>query len=70
VAVELRDGRLSTVPLQGHRLFLDMSVAYLKDQHLSPPAKAFLDILGKLAPEEMLPQGIGALVAKMLSQRR
>jgi len=70
VAVELRDGKLATVPLQGHRLFLDMSVAYLKDQHLSPPAKAFLDILGKLAPEEMLPQGIGALMVKMLSQRR
>jgi len=70
VAVELRDGKLATVPLQGHRLFLDISVAYLKDQHLSPPAKAFLDILGKLAPEEMLPQGIGALMAKMLSQRR
>jgi len=70
VAVELRDDKLATVPLQGHRLFLDMSVAYLKDQHLSPPAKAFLDILGKLAPEEMLPQGIGALMAKMLSQRR
>ena len=70
VAVELGDGKLATVPLKGHRLFLDMSVAYLKDQHLSPPAKAFLDILGKLAPEEMLPQGIGALMVKMLSQRR
>jgi len=70
VAVELRDGKLATVPLKGHRLYLDMSVAYLKDQHLSPPATAFLDILGKLAPEEMLPQGIGALMVKMLSQRR
>jgi len=70
VAVELGNGKLVTVPLKGHRLFLDMSVAYLKDQHLSPPARAFLDILGKLAPEEMLPQGIGALMVKMLSQRR
>ncbi|HDZ91958.1 MAG: LysR family transcriptional regulator [Deltaproteobacteria bacterium] len=70
VAVEVREGRLTTLPLEGHRLRLDMSVAYLKDQHLSPPARAFLDILGKLAPREMLPQGIGALTARMLSQRR
>ena len=70
VAVELKDGKLATVPLKGHRLYLNMSVAYLKDQHLSPPATAFLDILGRLAPEEMLPQGIGALMVKMLSQRR
>jgi len=49
---------------------LDVSIAYLKKQRLSPPARAFLDILGKLAPEEMLPQGIGALMAKMLAQRK
>ena len=70
VAIELKEGKLATVPLEGHRILLDVSIAYLKKQHLSPPARAFLDILGKLAPEEMLPQGIGALMAKMLAQRR
>jgi DNA-binding transcriptional LysR family regulator len=70
VAVELEEGRLATAQLEGARIFLDVSIAYLKNQHLSPPAQAFLDILGKLAPEEMLPQGIGALMAKMLAQRR
>lgn len=70
VVIELEEGKLATAPLEGARIFLDVSIAYLKNQHLSPPAKAFLDILGKLAPEEMLPQGIGALMAKMLSQRR
>lgn len=70
VAIELEEGRLATAPLEGARIVLEVSIAYLKNQHLSPPAKAFLDILGKLAPEEMLPQGIGALMAKMLSQRR
>ena len=70
VATELEEGKLATVRLQGHRIFLDVSIAYLKKQRLSPPARAFLDILGKLAPEEMLPQGIGALMAKMLAQRK
>jgi len=70
VAVELEEGRLATITLEGARIFLDVSIAYLKNQHLSPPAQAFLDILGKLAPEEMLPQGIGSLMAKMLAKRR
>lgn len=70
VAIEIEEGKLATVRLQGHRIFLDVSIAYLKKQRLSPPARAFLDILGKLAPEEMLPQGIGALMAKMLAQRK
>ena len=70
VAVELEEERLATITLEGARIFLDVSIAYLKSQHLSPPAQAFLDMLGKLAPEEMLPQGIGALMAKMLAQRR
>jgi len=70
VAVELEEGRLATITLEGARIFLDVSIAYLKNQHLSPPAQAFLDILGKLAPDEMLPQGIGSLMAKMLAKRR
>jgi DNA-binding transcriptional LysR family regulator len=70
VAVELEEGKLAAITLTGARIFLDVSIAYLKDQHLSPPAQAFLDILGRLAPEEMLPQGIGPLMAKMLAKRR
>lgn len=70
VAVELNEGRLAAITLAGARIFLDVSIAYLRNQHLSPPAQAFLDILKKLTPEEMLPQGIGSLMAKMLTQRR
>jgi len=70
VSMELDEGRLATITLDGARIFLDVSIAYLKDQHLSPPAQAFLETLGKLTPEEMLPQGIGSLMAKMLAQRR
>jgi len=70
VAVELQKKKLTAVPLENQRVFLDVSIAYLNNQHLSPPARAFLDILGKLAPEDMSPKGIGALMAKMLAQRR
>jgi len=69
VVAELQTGKLRTVPIQGHKMRLDVSIAYLKNQHLSPSAKAFLDVLGTLAPTDMSPQGIGALMAKMLARR-
>jgi len=70
VASELREGKLLAVPIHGQKIFLDVSIAYLKNQHLSPPARAFLDILGTLAPFDMTLQGIGALMAKMLAKRK
>jgi len=70
VALELRERKLATVPLEGGKIFLDVSIAYLKNQHLSRPAQAFLDILEKLSPEDMSPQGIGTLMAKMLARRK
>ena len=69
VSLELRDGRLVTVPLEGRKIYLDVSIAYLRDQPLSPPARAFLDLLGTMAPGDMSPEGIGALMARMLSKR-
>jgi len=70
VALELSERKLATVPLEGGKIFLDVSIAYLKNQHLSRPAQAFLDILEKLSPEDMSPQGIGTLMAKMLARRK
>jgi DNA-binding transcriptional LysR family regulator len=49
VAAEIREKRLATVPVTGENPFLDVSIAYLKDQHLSHPAKAFVDMLEKMA---------------------
>jgi DNA-binding transcriptional LysR family regulator len=69
VAAELQMGTLTTVSIEGHKMLLDVSIAYLRNQHLSPPAKAFLDVLGTLAPTDMSPQGVGALMAKMLARR-
>jgi DNA-binding transcriptional LysR family regulator len=49
VAAEIREKRLATVPLAGEHPFLDVSIAYLKDQHLSHPARAFVEMLKKMA---------------------
>jgi DNA-binding transcriptional LysR family regulator len=70
VATELEEGKLAVLPIDGMDIYLDVSIAYLKNHHLSPPAKAFLDILGTLAPADMSPQGIGALMSKMLARRK
>lgn len=65
VATELREKKLAAVSMKGHKIFLDVSIAYLKDQHLSPPAQAFLDTLLKLAPKEKSLRGIGSLIHKI-----
>ena len=67
-AVELEEKKLVTVPIKGQRIFLDVSIAYLEKQHLSPSAQAFLDILLKIAPKEKPDQGIRTIMASMLSQ--
>ena len=69
VASELREKKLVTVPMK-EKLFLDVSIAYLKDQHLSPSARAFLDTLHKLRSADMALQGIGWLMAKMQAKRK
>jgi DNA-binding transcriptional LysR family regulator len=69
-ALELSEKKLAQVPLKNPQIYLDVSIAYLKDQHLSPPARAFVNTLTKLRAEEIDPMGIGALMAKILAQRR
>ncbi len=58
VAVEIRERRLATVPVAGEKPCLDVSIAYLKDQHLSHPAKAFVDMLQKMATKNPQPGGL------------
>ena len=65
-AVELEEGRLASVALEGSKIFLDVSIAYLKNQHLSPSAQAFLDMLRKMAPEKAPSQGFRSIVGDML----
>jgi hypothetical protein len=70
VTLELRKRNLASAPLKGNKIYLDVNIAYLKDQHLSKPAKAFVDILRKLQPADMPFKGIGSLREKMLAQHR
>jgi DNA-binding transcriptional LysR family regulator len=70
VAAELGEKKLVEVPLKGRKIFLDVSIAYLKAQVLSPPAKAFVNTLKNLRSEDIDPMGIGALMARILAQRR
>jgi len=68
VAAELQEGKLAAVQIRGQKLFLDVSIAYLRDQHLSPPAHAFLDLLLNIAEGEKPYQGLRTVMARMLSQ--
>jgi DNA-binding transcriptional LysR family regulator len=70
VAAELRDHSLAEVSLKGIKTFLDVSIAYLKNQVLSPPARAFVDTLTRLRSGDIDPMGIGALMVRILAQRR
>ncbi len=69
VWTEVQDKKLAILPIRGKPLFLDVSVAYLKNQHLSPPAKAFIRILDQIKPGDLTLKGIGSLMAKMLANR-
>lgn len=68
VATEIQEGKLAAVPIEKRKIYLDVSIAYLKDQRLSPAAQAFLDILSEMAPTGEKDQGIRAIMAKMLDQ--
>ena len=70
VALELGEKKLAQLPLKNSQIYLDVSIAYLKDQPLSPPARAFVETLRRLRAEEIDPMGIGAMMAKILAQRR
>jgi len=70
VALELREKKLAQVPLKNPQIYLDVSIAYLKDQPLSPPGRAFVETLRKLRAEEIDPMGIGTMMTKILAHRR
>jgi DNA-binding transcriptional LysR family regulator len=70
VAPELRSGKLATIGMEGTQLFLDVSIAFVKNQPLSPPGQAFLEKLQSLGTKEMRFQGMGALMAQMKTSDR
>ena len=68
VAAEIREKKLTTVPLAGEELFLDVSIAYLKDQHLSHPARAFVDMLRKMATKGPQAGGMQKVMAEYVAR--
>ncbi len=68
VANEIRAGKLSTLELKGKPLLLDVSIAYLKDQPLSRPAKAFLRLLEELAAKAKKEKGMVSLMARIVAE--
>ncbi len=70
VATELREKKLDTVSMEGNKIFLNVSIAYPNDQHLSPPAQAFLNILLKIAPNKKASREIGSLMDKIMDHEK
>ncbi len=72
VANELKENLLATTALEGPVPYLDVSIAHLKDQPLSLPAKGFVEILKTIKSESDLssPEGIGMILARMLVNRQ
>ena len=64
VATEIREKRLATVPVAGEKPFLDVSIAYLRDQHLSHPARAFVEMLKKMATKGPQAGGMQKVMAE------
>ena len=67
---EIQEKKLVTVPIKDHSIFMDVSIAYLKKQPLSPSAQAFLNSLENLGTKKMRFQGLGALMTKMLAEEK
>lgn len=70
VAAEIREGKLATVPLVGERPMLDVSIAYRKNQHLSPSATAFLNLLKGITSESNPSNGNNRMLSTRLQEWR
>jgi len=68
VAAEIHEKKLNTVPLAGEKLFLDVSIAYLKDQHLSHPARAFVEMLKNMATKGPQAGGMQKVMAEYVAR--
>jgi DNA-binding transcriptional LysR family regulator len=68
VSTELEQGKLVTIPIGDSQILADVNIAYLKNQHLSTPALAFLNMLEDLSSEGTTLQSIESLLAKMVVQ--
>ncbi len=66
VSTELEKEILVTLPIEDCRIVTGVHIAYLKDQHLSTPAQAFMKILEGISPDGAYSQSLSTLVAAMV----
>lgn len=64
---EISSGRLASVQLRGCQPWLDVNIACLKEQELSPPALAFVEMLESLHTNEAPREDIGTLIGRILA---
>jgi DNA-binding transcriptional LysR family regulator len=70
VSAELKEGKLVTIPIEDCQILASVSIAYLRNQHLSRPAQAFLEFLEELSPGDTHLQSINSLVTGMAVSNR
>lgn len=64
VQKELNQRKLATVAIKAQKVYLDASIAYLKNEPLSQPARAFLETLDELCEGQCPINGIRSLLSK------
>lgn len=65
VSRELAEGKLASVPFYGDPLWLEVGIAYLSNQPLSPASTAFLNSLETIGINEMRFQDMNAVMGKI-----
>jgi len=65
ISKELAERKFITIPIEDGRILTDVNIAYLKNQHLSTPARVFLSILEDLSSKGAILESISSLVARM-----
>jgi DNA-binding transcriptional LysR family regulator len=65
ISKELAEKKFVTIPIEDCKILTDVNIAYLKNQHLSTPARFFLNILEDLSSESTILESISSLVTKM-----
>lgn len=69
VAQEISDKKLATVALESYQPSLQVYIAYLKNQQLSPPAQALVDMLEQLRSDDSPSNDIGTVVGRILTPK-
>ncbi len=67
VAEEISAGKLAKLQLKGFEVSLDVNIAYLKNQHLSLPARAFVEMLEQFRANDRTPGDVGGPAGRLLS---